>query len=67
MRKSEAYYWPSKKLRQLEVWRKGRHCSAFRTMHPAMFLKVNLIVVRALKNVERMYLLDSNNNSGETQ
>ena len=67
MRKSEAYYRPSKKLRQLEVRRKGRHCSAFRTMHPAMFLKVNLIVVRALKNVERMYLLDSNNNSGETQ
>ena len=28
-------------------------------MHPAMFLKVNLRVVRALKNLERIYLLDS--------
>ena len=36
-------------------------------MHPAMFLKVNLGVVRALKNAERTYLLDSNNKSGKTQ
>ena len=32
-----------------------------------MFLKVNLGVVRALKNVERTYLLDSNNKTGKTQ
>ena len=36
-------------------------------MHPAMFLKVNLGMVRALKNVKRTYLLDSNNKSGKTQ
>ena len=36
-------------------------------MHPAMFLEVNLGVVRALKNVERTYSLDSNNKSGKTQ
>ena len=40
------------------------HC---RRMHPAMFLKVNLGMVRALKNVKRTYLLDSNNKSGKTQ
>ena len=28
-------------------------------MYPAMFLKVNLRVVRVLKNLERIYLLDS--------
>ena len=38
-----------------------------KSMHPAMFLKVNLGVVRALKNVERTYLLNSNNKSGKTQ
>ena len=38
-----------------------------KSMHPAMFLKVNLRVVRALENVERTYLLDSNNKSGKTQ
>ena len=32
-----------------------------------MFLKVNLGVARALKNVERTYLLDGNNKSGKTQ
>ena len=32
-----------------------------------MFLKVNLGVVRALKNVERTYLMDSNDKSGKTQ
>ena len=32
-----------------------------------MFLKVNLGVVKALKNVERTYLLDSNDKSGKTQ
>ena len=32
-----------------------------------MFLKVKLGVVRALKNVERTYLLDSNNKSKKTQ
>ena len=32
-----------------------------------MFLKVNLGVVRALKYVERTYLLDSNNKSKKTQ
>ena len=32
-----------------------------------MFLKVNLGVVRALKNVERAYLLDSNNKSEKAQ
>ena len=32
-----------------------------------MFLKVNLAVVRAMKYVERTYLLDTNDNSGETQ
>ena len=36
-------------------------------MHPAMFLKVNLRVVRALEYVETTYLLDSNNKSGKTQ
>ena len=38
-----------------------------KSMHPAMFLKVNLGVVRALKNVERTYLFDTNNKSGKTQ
>ena len=38
-----------------------------KSIHPAMFLKVNLGVVRALKNVERTYLLDSNDKSGKTQ
>ena len=32
-------------------------------MYPAMFLKVNLGVVRALENVERTYLLDNNDKS----
>ena len=32
-----------------------------------MFLKVNLGAVRALKNVGRTYLLDSNNKSEKTQ
>ena len=36
-------------------------------MHPAIFLKVDLGVVRALKNEERTYFLDSNNKSGKTQ
>ena len=36
-----------------------------KSMHPAMFLKVNLGVVRALKNVEGTYLLDSKNKSGK--
>ena len=31
-----------------------------------MFLKVKLGVVRALENVERTYLLDSNNKSEKT-
>ena len=35
-------------------------------MHPAMFLKVNQGVARALKNLETAYLLDSNNKSGKT-
>ena len=34
-------------------------------MHPTMFQKVNLRVVRALKNVKRTYLLNSNNKSGK--
>ena len=34
-----------------------------KSIHPAMFLKVTLGVVRALKNIERTYLLDSNNKS----
>ena len=38
-----------------------------KSMHPAMFLKVNLGAVTALKNVERTYLLDSNNKIGKTQ
>ena len=38
-----------------------------RSMHPAMFLKVNLGVVRTLKNIERTYFLHSNNKSGKTQ
>ena len=38
-----------------------------KSMHPAMFLKVKLGPVRALKNVERTYLLDSNNKSEKTQ
>ena len=38
-----------------------------KTMHPAMFPKVNLRVVRALENVETTYLLESNNKSGKTQ
>ena len=38
-----------------------------KSMHPAMFLKVTLGVVRPLKNVERTYLLDSNNKSEKTQ
>ena len=38
-----------------------------KSMHPAMFLRVNLGVVRALKNVERAYLLDSNNKSEKAQ
>ena len=32
-----------------------------KSMHPAMLRKVNLGVVRALKNVDRTYLLDINN------
>ena len=36
-------------------------------MHPAMLPKVNLGVVRALKNIERTYLLDSKIKSGKTQ
>ena len=38
-----------------------------KSMHPAMFLKVKLGVVRALKNVETTYLLNSNNKSEKTQ
>ena len=38
-----------------------------KSIHPVMFLKVNLGIVRALKNVERTYLLDSNNKSKKTQ
>ena len=38
-----------------------------KSMHPAMLLKVNLGVARALNNIERTYLLDSNNKSGKTQ
>ena len=38
-----------------------------KSMHPAMFLKVNLGVVRALKNVKRKYLLNSNKKGGKTQ
>ena len=38
-----------------------------KSMHPAMFLKVMLGVVRALKNVEITYLLESNNKSEKTQ
>ena len=38
-----------------------------KSMHPVMFLKVNLDVVRALENIERTYLLDSNNKGGKTQ
>ena len=36
------------------------------SMHPVIFLKVNLGVARALKNIENTYLLGSNNKSGET-
>ena len=36
-------------------------------MQPTMFFEVNLSAVRALENVERTYLLDSNNKSGKTQ
>ena len=36
-------------------------------MDPAIFLKVKQVVDRALKNVERTYLLDNNNKSGKTQ
>ena len=32
-----------------------------KSMHPAMIRKVNLGVARALKNVDRRYLLDINN------
>ena len=38
-----------------------------KSLYPAMFLKVNLGLVRALKNVERTQLLDNNNNSGKTE
>ena len=38
-----------------------------KSMHPAIFLKVNLGVARALKNIENTYLLGTNNKSGETQ
>ena len=38
-----------------------------KSMHPAIFLKVNLGLAGALKNVERTYLLDSNNKSRKTQ
>ena len=38
-----------------------------KSMYPAMFLKVNLGVVRALENLERTYLSGSNNKSGKTQ
>ena len=38
-----------------------------KSMHTAMFLKVNLGVARVLKNVERTHLLDSNYKSGKTQ
>ena len=36
-------------------------------MDPAIFLKVKQAVDRALKNVEKTYLLDNNNKSGKTQ
>ena len=36
-----------------------------KSMHPAIFLKVNLGVARALKNIENTYLLGTNNKSGE--
>ena len=36
-------------------------------MHSAMFLKGNPGVVRALENIERTYLLDSNIKNGKTQ
>ena len=38
-----------------------------KSIHQVMFLKVNLGVVTALKNVERTYLLSSNDKSGKTQ
>ena len=37
-----------------------------KSMHLAMFLKVNLGVVRGLKNVERTYLFSSHNIRVET-
>ena len=36
--KSEAYYWPSKKLRQVEVEEKIDIAMYSRNMHPTMFL-----------------------------
>ena len=36
-----------------------------KSMHPTIFPKVNLGVVRASKNVEKTYLLSSNNKKGK--
>ena len=38
-----------------------------KSMHSAMFLKVNHVAVRALENIERTYLLDSNIKNEKTQ
>ena len=69
MRKSQAYYSINGRLktetnRMLEERQIQMHS---KSMHPAMCLKVNLGVVRALKNVETIYLLAKNNKSEKTQ
>ena len=47
--------------------KKADNAMLSRSMYPVMFLKVSLGVLRALKNVERIYLLDNNNKIGKTQ
>ena len=72
IRKSEACYSVIDHLKNWDKLKFGEKADLksklqSKSMHSAMFLKVNLGVVRALENIERTYLLDSNIKNGKTQ
>ena len=55
----------SKLFWQVKVWRESRHCNAFYKHTTSIVFETYLGPARALENLERIYMLDSNNKRDE--